>query len=299
MKREGELGRLTPTGAGAGPTTGSSRTAAASSAGPGPCSASGASGRRGAPWPGSRPWRCWPRGRCAPRRRTSGRRSGPSSTGCSASLPERPGIGPSTTSTPQRDRTVQGDPLTALTLRLPEQASDSSRISPLRRPVSTAWSRIPNSRLPAAIKRATACPISSASPGSAPGASGIRSAAFARRTRRPVAFRAGSATGRRRAAGVPSTNDRSASEIGKVSEGNRRDRVGAESPKDPIGIPRVAQERPGGPPEIRPHAPRRSRRRPARPAAPGAGAPPTDRVVGHRGPPPGVPGAGSGLPGGA
>ena len=46
--------------------------------------------------------------------------------------------------TPQRNRAVHGDPLTALTLRLPEQASESSRISLLRRPISTAWSPASN-----------------------------------------------------------------------------------------------------------------------------------------------------------
>jgi hypothetical protein len=47
---------------------------------------------------------------CAPRRRTMCRRSGPSSPAPSASPPERPSTGPSSTSTPQRNRTVHDDP---------------------------------------------------------------------------------------------------------------------------------------------------------------------------------------------
>src|SRR3712207_366604 len=55
------------------------------------CSASRASGQREGRWPGSRRWRCWLRDRCVWCPRTTCRPSGPSSTGSSASPPDRKG----------------------------------------------------------------------------------------------------------------------------------------------------------------------------------------------------------------
>ena len=62
-------------------------------------------GPRGGRWPASRRWRCWPRDRCVPCPPTTCRRSGPSSTRCSASRSDRKAAGPSSPATSQRNGT--------------------------------------------------------------------------------------------------------------------------------------------------------------------------------------------------
>jgi transposase-like protein len=85
---------------------GRARSPAGSSAEPGRCSALGASGRRGGPWPAWRRWRCWPRDRCALSPGTTSRRSGPLSIKPSASPPDRKETGRRSPAASQRNGTL-------------------------------------------------------------------------------------------------------------------------------------------------------------------------------------------------